>query len=233
MRDILSVPIDGGTVLLHVPSGTYLDVNGSASAIVELLSEGLGPSEVARRIAASSGISVEDGEAGVQSVIRSLEGLQRGSPRVLRRPRIGSSLREVARWWALPARLRWSTLQAAVLLCGIEIGLRTLDVRRLSVLCRAPLSDLQGPVAGARGELTRLRPSERRMLWAIEWIDGRWLAPVTCLRRALVTGFALRRRGPILRLGITGNGSTAHAWIEVDGVGFGMEEVEGAFAAPA
>lgn len=43
----------------------------------------------------------------------------------------------------------------------------------------------------------------------------------TCLRRAVVGGYFLRTRGPLLRIGVTKtNGSVAaHAWVEVAGVG--------------
>lgn len=42
----------------------------------------------------------------------------------------------------------------------------------------------------------------------------------TCLRRALVGGYFLRHRDPILRVGVTKKDGQvfAHAWIEIDGV---------------
>ncbi len=42
----------------------------------------------------------------------------------------------------------------------------------------------------------------------------------TCLRRALVGGYFVRHRDPLLRIGVTkANGEVAaHAWLEIDGV---------------
>ncbi|WP_460578617.1 lasso peptide biosynthesis B2 protein [Humibacter ginsengisoli] len=43
----------------------------------------------------------------------------------------------------------------------------------------------------------------------------------TCLRRAIVGGYFLRDRDPVLRVGVTKSSGkvAAHAWVEVDGVG--------------
>lgn len=232
-RDVLSVPMSQGSVLLHVPSGRYLHANESAAAIVGLLAEGNSPSEVARRFAASNGLSVEAGEADVRSLLERLEGLSRSSGRRVRRPQIRSSVREMARWWRLPAGLRWAVVQGAVILGVVELGLRTMDLRRLSGLLRAPLSDGRGLMPAVSGRLADLRPAEQRVLCALEWLDGRWFVPLTCLRRALVTGWVLRRRHPALRLGVTGGGATAHAWIEAEGYGYGVEDVEEVFGSPA
>lgn len=216
---------------MHVPTGTYLRTNESAACIVELLSGGTEPSEVARRFAALNDISSAEAEAGVRSVLESLEKLRQASNRPLRRPRLRTAGRELARWWHLSPALRWAVLEVTGLLCVVELGLRTTNLRRLTWFARTPLADFDGPLP-PRGDISRLRPGEQRRLWAIDWVDGRWLAPLTCLRRALVSGFVLRRRQPMLRLGITGAGSTAHAWIEAEGVGYGLEEVDGIFSSP-
>lgn len=232
MRDFLSARVPDGCVLLHVPTGRYLRANESAATIVGLLAEGDPPSQAARRFAASTGLSLGTAEADVCSLLETLEGLSRSSARTVRRPQLTTIARELAKWWELPTPLRRAVVEVAILLCIVEVGLRTVDVRRLSALAWVPLSDSGEPPSVARGDVSVLRPGEQRLLWAVEWLDGRWLAPVTCLRRALVTGFALRRRDPVLRLGITGGGSTAHAWVEADGLGFGVEEVAGVFASP-
>lgn len=232
-RDLLSVRVPDGSVLLHVPTGRYLRANQSAATIVGLLSEGNTLSEAARRFSASEGISLEAGEAGVGAVMESLRSLERASTRGLPPDRVRATARLVRQWSRLPRRFRWPVLEVVVLLGLVEIGLRTLDLRRLSALVGAPLSDAAELTDLPLGRASTLRPRERRALWAIEWIDGRWLVQLTCLRRALVTGFVLRKRHGVLRLGLTGNGQTAHAWIEADGAGYGLEEVGGVFAAPA
>ncbi|WP_176980803.1 lasso peptide biosynthesis B2 protein [Paramicrobacterium humi] len=47
----------------------------------------------------------------------------------------------------------------------------------------------------------------------------------TCLRRAIVGGYLLRRHSPVLRIGVAKSGGTieAHAWVEVDGVSLDPE----------
>jgi len=42
----------------------------------------------------------------------------------------------------------------------------------------------------------------------------------TCLRRAIVGGYFLRARQPLLRIGVAKSAGivTAHAWVEVDGI---------------
>ncbi len=67
-----------------------------------------------------------------------------------------------------------------------------------------------------------LAPTERRRIAVIRAVARRWpLGPGPCLRSALVEGRALRRRQPVLRLGVAGGRSggplVAHAWVEVDG----------------
>lgn len=231
-RGLLGVRVPDGSVYLHVPSGRYLHVNESAAAIVGLLADGHSPSEAARHFAASVGISPEAGDADVRAVLESFEGLRRASSRPLRRHRVRGMGRLLLQWRRLPTRLRWPALRVAGLVCVVEVGLRTLDLRRLSSLVGAPLADTRAGTPSPPADLSRLSPVERRMLSAVEWLDGRWFTPMTCLRRALVTGFVLRRRGPVLRLGITGGGTTAHAWIEAEGVGYGTEDVAGVFASP-
>lgn len=231
-RDLLSVQVSGGSVLLHVPSGRYLRANASAAAIAGLLSAGISIPEAARRFAASEGISEADAIAAVGTLVSSLDALERGDARPLPSHRSRRAARLVLQWSRVPRQVRWAALRVAVLLCLIELGLRTVDLRRLSGLARVPLSDSAELCPVPNGELSHLGGGEQRMLWAIEWIDGRWFTPLTCLRRALVTGFALRRRSPVLRLGITNGGATAHAWVEAEGVSYGMEDVAGVFAAP-
>jgi hypothetical protein len=220
-------------VLLHVPSGRYLRVNESAAKIVGLLSAGHSLTEAARRFAASEDISSGAAEADVRSLIDSLAALERAAARPLPAHRLRAAARLMLQWSRLPRQLRWPAVQAAGLLCVVEIGLRTTDLRRLSALARVPLDDSPQHRALPQGDLSHLQRGERRMLVALEWLETRWFIPLTCLRRALVTGFALRRRDPVLRLGITNGGTTAHAWIEAGGAGYGIQDVSGVFAAPA
>ena len=67
---------------------------------------------------------------------------------------------------------------------------------------------------------------------SLEWVLRRWPFGDTCLRRGLVTGFFLRRRSPVLRLGLMRDGVTSHAWVEAEGCSYGAsEQLAGIFAA--
>ncbi len=226
-RDLLTVRVPDGSVLLHVPSGRYLRSNASAAAIAELLSAGHSAPEVARRFAASEGIALAVAEDDVQSVLGTLGALRRAAARPIGSHRFRGAARLVLQWCRLPRQWRWPTLRVAAHMAAVEIGLRTVDLRRLGAAVRVPLGDTAPPLPVPPAEPAVLQPGERRMLWALDWLDGRWFTPVTCLRRALVTGIILRRRHPVLRLGITGGGTTAHAWIEAGGAVYGMEAASG------
>lgn len=218
---------------LHVPTGTYLRLDRSAALIFDLLAESGSPEVAARRLAAKVDIPPEQAEADVGTVVEALVGLRRGRGRRPRRPGLVTGAGELAKWWRLPLGLRWAVVRVVAMLCLVEAGFRLCDIERLSTLVGVPLAqDGAGAGAGSpaqRGASERLTTSERRLLSAIDWVAGRWLFPGTCLRRALLTGHVLRRRHPVLRLGLMPDGVTAHAWVEVDGVTYGFEDVSGVF----
>lgn len=86
----------------------------------------------------------------------------------------------------------------------------------------------------AAGRVLALRPGGRisrpqRAAIAALWGLARWPYPDLCPRKALLLGVAVRRRRPVLRLGILEDGFTAHAWVEVAGRASGMGEVAGVF----
>jgi len=86
------------------------------------------------------------------------------------------------------------------------------------------------PVPGP-DDLTSLTERERDVYYAVRFVMARWVYDGTCLRRALTLGWFLRRRRPVLRLGmIEGDATLAHAWIEVDGLVFNAQPVTSAFA---
>lgn len=244
--DVLRVGApDGSQVVLHVPTGTYLKLDRSAALILELLAETGKPDAAAARLAERVEIPLRRAEEDVRSVVSSLDRLQRQVPRRPRRPGVRTTAHEIRAWWTLPIRARWAVAQVVVALCAVEIGLRVLNVQRTARLFRTPLAGpgVGGEVTGSSGpggqrveyapvppgDPGQLRPSEQRVLRAIDWVAVRWLNPVTCLRWALITGFFLRRRRPVLRLGLMADGLTAHAWVEAEGGGWGMEDVVGTF----
>lgn len=228
---------DGGHVVLHVPTGTYLKLDRSASVILDLLAETGTPGGASARLAELADIPLPRAESDVRSVVVAMERLRRRPSRPPRRPGVRTSVHEVRAWWSLSLPTRLAVVRVVVVLCAVEVGLRTLDIQRLSSFLRTPLrgatdAGVPGSALGpgvVPGDPSSLLPSERRMLVAIEWVSKRWVNPVTCLRRALLTGYFLRRRGPSLRLGLMADGLTAHAWVEAEGVGWGVEDVTGVF----
>jgi hypothetical protein len=110
-------------------------------------------------------------------------------------------------------------LPVIVVACGVEIGLRTLDLRRLARFAGVSL-DL-APPDPKTAEL-RIHDVDRARVRAVHVVMRRWPwgARGPCLRRALVAGRMLRHRHPRLVLGAgrDARGTMAHAWLLVDGV---------------
>ena len=221
----------GERILLHVPSGTYLRLDRNASIIVDLLVEHEDEGEAAKALAARVCISVERAEVDVASVVGTLAGLRHSRSSRIRVPSADGVISTVKEWWALPVMLRLAVAKAALAVLAVEIGLRSTDVRTLSQVVRVPLAAGMTTVpkakvdAGAEG----LSLEEGRAYWATGWVLDRWVFPGTCLRRALVTSFFLRRHHPMLRLGLVGEGQTTHAWVEAEGMVFNATEVTGDF----
>jgi hypothetical protein len=110
-------------------------------------------------------------------------------------------------------------LPAVLTACAAEIGLRTLDLRRLARLARVSLD--MAPSSSTVDEL-RLDDVDRARVRAVQIVMRRWPwgARGPCLRQALVSGWMLRHRRPHLVLGAgrDARGTLAHAWLLVDGV---------------
>lgn len=175
----------------------------------------------ARALAAETGLSVEQAMNDVLTVLEAFGGSppkdKKASPP---RPVSARGALGVARSWVrLPGRAMYATAIAALLLGLVEVGLRTTDIRRLARWFSVPLSDDVRPPA-PNGDVEALSHRDRGKIASVEWVLARWVYPATCLRRALLTGFFLRHRHPVLRLGMMADGETAHAWIEVDGCAY-------------
>lgn len=120
----------------------------------------------------------------------------------------------------LPPR-RWiDTTIAAVLAVRVERALARGGVDRAARLghVRVAMNGSAAPTA----PLSSIRLSSRER----EQLDIAWRVLAhrpfngTCLRRAIVGGYFLRARQPLLRIGVAKSAGivTAHAWVEVDGI---------------
>ena len=121
----------------------------------------------------------------------------------------------------VPVREWPSTAAAVVVSAAVEIGLRVTTLPRLASWLGAPMRlDSETSVMPSSAAAARLSPAERRRLRSAWRVLRHWPFGDTCLRRALVGGHVLRRRGPALRVGVAriDGRIQAHAWLEIDGV---------------
>lgn len=115
----------------------------------------------------------------------------------------------------LPRAERRVLVQAWALFLVADLGLRCLPFKYFSALLR------KMPLGGGE-ERADFRPLSMARLERLVEIAGRY-APVeaTCLKRALVLSWLLRRRGitTTLQIGVVRQGEAlaAHAWLEVEG----------------
>jgi hypothetical protein len=228
---IVSSDLSGQAVLLHLPSGIYFGLEGSAAQIVSLLNEEKGHWAAAEELARRTGISAERAMADVGAVIDAVQGLE--SPRIDRgrRPTVTGALFAVRSWRRLPWRHRIATAQAASIVALVEAGLYFTSLTRVASLLGVPLSTDQVAVpVPAPDNLGSLSEKEQRAHWAVQWVLRQWLFDGTCLRWSLAFGWFIRRRNPVLRLGlIDEEGTTAHAWVEAGEHAFNTTAVAGPF----
>ncbi len=222
-------------MLLHLPSGTYLGLDRAATRIVELLNEDPDPRHAAEVIAQRFAIPFEQAFGDVSAVIAAVQGLSAPRTNRGRRPTV-AGVRVVTRSWLRQSHpFQLATVQATVVVVAIEVGLKVFSLSRLAGWMGVPLAtDSVPPPLAAVDDLHGLSDPEARAYWAVQWVLARWLYDATCLRRALAFGWFIRRRHPVLRLGmIDVEDTVAHAWIEVDGKVFNAQPVTGTFAAGA
>ncbi len=221
----------GALVLLHVPSGTYLRLDGSGSDIVDLLVEHGDAGRAATALADRFDLPIERATADVTTVVTALTGLRAERVARPRRPTLRGAAAEGRKWWGLSNPLKLAVVKAMAVVLVVEVGLWTLDLARLAAWMRVPLAT--GPSSSGRpageGDADSLTPREQHDVWATVWVLDRWVFDGTCLRRALVTGYFLRRHHPELHLGLIGEGETSHAWVEAEGMTFNAQPVTGLF----
>jgi hypothetical protein len=232
----MSTGSTGERVLLHLPTSTYLLLDDAAARIVDLLTEDPDPRHAADVLVRRFGIPREQALADVLTVVDTVQGLTAARSDRGRRPTM-DGIRVVGQaWLRQPWGVRWVILQATVAVAVAEVGLAVTSLRHLSTLMRVPLAD-DGAVDVQEvdnfGALDTLTPREQRAHWAVDWVLERWLFDGTCLRRSLAFGWFIRRRRPVLRLGMIDDGGTvAHAWVEAEGRMFDATAVTGSFVTP-
>jgi hypothetical protein len=239
---VRAVAPSGDVVVLHVPSGVYLRFDSTASTIVDLLVDTRDADLAAAALSSRYSIPAERATTDVESVLSAISSLKASRSSTPRRPSLSGSMETIRSWWGLPPTLKIPVVQATAVVIVVEAGIRFTDVARLAGLMRVPLSaeppvrsdvSVAEPTAGGRVDdakpVTTLTTREQRNYVATMWVLDRWLYDGTCLRRALVSGYFLRRHHPSLRLGLIDDGETSHAWIEAEGQSFNAVPVSGTF----
>jgi Coenzyme PQQ synthesis protein D (PqqD)/Transglutaminase-like superfamily len=231
--DCLTAPsTDGQLIVLHVRSSTYLRLDRSAARIFRLLETEGDPQRAAVALSRQFDVPRARAAADVDHVVASVRHLTAPKASSGRRPTPGGLAQVVAGWWRLPVRLRWEAAKASLVAVVAEIGLHTMDLPTLCHLMGVPLvPGLNDDPPPRTQSLDPFGPAERRSLWAATWVLERWTHDPTCLRQALILGFLLRHRHPHLRLGLIGDGSVAHAWVEGEDFVYNTEPVRNSFLA--
>jgi hypothetical protein len=214
-REFAIASKDGATVALHLPSGTYFDLDSTAAEILTLVNEH-GESAAAGRLADRYRLSLDEAQAGVSGVLSTLRA-GGGAPAARgRRPTISGTRNVVRSWARLPRRYRRAATTATCVVLAVELALRLFPLDRVARLFGAPLATGgEKPPARplASDELTE---QELRRLWGANWALSSWVYDATCLRRALTWGWVLRARRPSLHIGLVAeNDVLAHAWLSV------------------
>jgi hypothetical protein len=211
-------------VVLHVPSGTYLKLDATATEILELL-QSEGESGAAEVLASRHGLDAEVAAIDVASVLRGIREARSSAAVSGRRPKPQGVALVLRQWTRLLAPARWAVLEASGLVVGIEVALRLLPIDVIARRLGVPLSEVDAGVTGAlppEMDLSLLSDRELLKISAADWVLARWVFDATCLRRALVYGWILRKRGPELHIGLmTEDDVLAHAWLIAEGASLG------------
>ena len=116
----------------------------------------------------------------------------------------------------LPVAEQGTTLWVIVVAAAVEYMIRRWPLpcvtRMLGVLW------VDDRAVDRRGGAKQLSARDHRVVRCTRRVMRRWpFCEGTCLRQSLIVGFALRRHGPRLRLGVARSGGAfgAHAWLDV------------------
>ena len=236
MSDLLIAPRGDGSIVLHIPSGTYLHLDASATTVLTLVGSA-GADGAASELVRLYGLDRSTADADVNRVVSSIIEAQTTITGSTHRPTLGGGADVVRQWLGLDTRAKMATARIAALVVAIELGLRFRPVNAVARRLQVPLevidetsdrsaaTDATSPVsidtvpAGSRElDPSELTAAEVYQLGAMNWVLTRWIYDATCLRRALAGGWILRHRGPRLHMGLIDQGEvTAHAWLVVEG----------------
>jgi hypothetical protein len=119
----------------------------------------------------------------------------------------------------------------AALAAAAELAVKTVSLPRLTRALGIALVDYERDLDQGVGSRAASGLSEHevtRRARAVDRLYRAWPRKSSCLRRALVLGYRIRRAHPILFIGVAKRDGAirAHAWIEVDGAVVGEDTGE-------
>ena len=221
--DLLFAPRDRGSVVLHIPSGSYLELDDSATTILRLVNE-RGREGATAELVRQFGIDDAVARADVATVIETIVGAQSHPVRPLRRPKVTGAVDVFRKWLRMDGNAKLAVVGMSVVVLGVEVAIRMRPVDEIARTIGVPVNSSPVDLAEGRGELdySGLTSKEVLRLDALEWVLRHWITDATCLRQALASGWVLRSHQPRLQIGLTDQDDViAHAWIVVDGATLG------------
>ena len=190
LGDVLIAPRPGGSIALCLRKGVYLDLDGSATEIVELVKI-KGTDGAVTALAERHGLTREVSSGHVDNVLRTFASVGPGAATRARPLTPAGGLRVVRQWAAFPTRLRVSTAYATCLMTVVEALVRLCPVDQAARWLGAPL------VTHDTGELPPLdrdllTERELLMLGSLSWASacgpgtppacaGPWLRGGSCV----------------------------------------------------
>jgi Transglutaminase-like superfamily len=192
-------------------------LDAMATEVVRLVQD-KGAAGTVATLAARHGQPIEAVEADVERVISTIRQSSVAPTARGRHPSLKGSAGVARAWLRLPLSRKVAAAYATVLVVAVEVLIHMSSVDQASQWLRVPLAgsaDVDDPPAL---DASSLSARERELLGALASVQRRWLFDATCLRRALASGWVLRRHHPRLCLGLAGSDEAlAHAWLIVDG----------------
>jgi hypothetical protein len=139
--------------------------------------------------------------------------------------------RRLSSWTRLRAKDKLGLLKLAAWASLAEVAVRATSLPKLTRRLGIRLDEIDvagSPPASPPGPAALDRATIDRRAVAVDRLYRAWPRRHSCLRRAVVLGFYVRKAHPILRIGVAREGDDvrAHAWIEVDGRVLGNETGE-------
>lgn len=219
MSDLLVAYEGDESVILHVPSGTYLRLDAAATEILTLWQTD-SASGAADSLVQRHGLDPIMAIEYVTSILDQIREARAVGETSMRRPGLRGGALVVRQWARLPARSKFVVAETTVLIVAIELALRVFPIDTVARRAGAPLADGRGVDDPGLAEIDVSKFADRTMLRlaAADWTLERWVFDATCLRKALLYGWVLRSHGPELHIGLVRTGDAlAHAWLVVDG----------------